>query len=185
MQCKYCQKEVYVAHICPYCKEFYCMEHRDPKSHNCQVYQQMGLGVGIPTTPTQVKKPPAKEEVLESRLYSPKILNFQKNLFTCTFMLVLIEEILRLISYLRYSPYIEPNIYVALLSQFVTPYIASPIFFLTICTILFATKKLSERIKPKSEFSTLTAIAVPISVYVAIIIIYVYSIANWLLIIAP
>jgi len=185
MQCKYCQKEVYVAHICPYCKEFYCMEHRDPKSHNCQVYQQMGLGVGIPTTPAQVKKPPAKEEVLESRLYSPKILNFQKNLFTCTFTLVLIEEILRLISYLRYSPYIEPNIYVALLSQFITPYIASPIFFLTICTILFATKKLSERIKPKGEFSTLTAIAVPISVYVAIIIIYAYSIANWLLIIAP
>ena len=100
-------------------------------------------------------------------------------------MLVLIEEILRLISYLRHSPYIEANIYVALLSQFVTPYIASPIFFLTICTILFATKKLSERIKTKNEFSTLVAIAVPISVYVAIIIIYVYSIAKWLLIIAP
>ena len=185
MQCKYCQKEVYVAYICPYCKEFYCMEHRDPKSHNCQVYHQMGLGIGVLTKPTQVKKPPVKEEVLESWLYSPKILNFRKNLFTFTFTLVLIEEILRLISYLRYSPYIEPNLYVALLSQFITPYIASPIFFLTICAILFVTKKLSERIKPEGEFSTLAAIAVPISVYVAIIIIYVYSIANWLLIIAP
>jgi len=99
--------------------------------------------------------------------------------------LVLIEEVLRLISYLRYSPYIEPNIYIALLSQFITPYLASPIFFIIVCTILFVTKKLSEKSKPKSEFSVLVTIALPISIYIAITLIYAYSIANWLLIIAP
>lgn len=182
MQCKYCQKEVYIAHICPYCKEFYCMEHRAPKSHNCQVYKQIDI-LTLPT-PAQAEKPLTRE-VIETRFYSTKVQNFQKNLFLCTFTLVLIEEILRLISYLRYSPYIEPNIYVALLSQIITPYIASPIFFLTICAILFTTKKLSEKAKPKNEFSALILKAAPISVYVAILIVYTYSIANWLLIIAP
>jgi len=183
MQCKYCQREVYIAHICLYCKEFYCIDHRDPKAHDCQVYQQMGR-VAL-TTSVQTVKPLAEEELVGLRLYSPKVLSLQRNLFALTFTLVLIEEILRLISYLRYSPYIEPNIYVALLSQFITPYLASPIFFLAICTILFATKKLSEKSKPKSELSALVTTAVPISIYTAIIIIYAYSIANWLLIIAP
>jgi len=182
MRCNYCQREVYIAHICPYCKEFYCIEHRDPRSHNCQVYQQMGIGAS--TIPAHAPKPLAKEYA-ELKLYSPRIISLQKNLFTLTFTLVLIEEVLRLISYLRYSPYIEPNMYIALLSQFITPYLASPIFFIIVCTILFVTKKLSEKSKPKSELSALVTIALPISIYIAITIIYAYSIANWLLIIAP
>jgi len=186
MRCNYCRREVYIAHICPYCKEFYCIEHRDPRSHNCQVYQQIGIGAS--TIPAHAPKPLAKEYA-ELKLYSPRIISLQKNLFTLTFTLVLIEEVLRLISYLisylRYSPYIEPNMYIALLSQFITPYLASPIFFIIVCTILFVTKKLSEKSKPKSELSALVTIALPISIYIAITIIYAYSIANWLLIIAP
>jgi hypothetical protein len=142
------------------------------------------MGIGASTIPAHAPKPLAKEYA-ELKLYSPRIISLQKNLFTLTFTLVLIEEVLRLISYLRYSPYIEPNMYIALLSQFITPYLASPIFFIIVCTILFVTKKLSEKSKPKSELSALVTIALPISIYIAITIIYAYSIANWLLIIAP
>jgi hypothetical protein len=142
------------------------------------------MGIGASTIPAHAPKPLAKEYA-ELKLYSPRIISLQRNLFTLTFTLVLIEEVLRLISYLRYSPYIEPNIYIALLSQFITPYLASPIFFIMVCTILFVTKKLSEKSKPKSELSALVTIALPISIYIAITIIYAYSIANWLLIIAP
>jgi len=142
------------------------------------------MGIGASTIPAHAPKPLAKEYA-ELKLYSPRIISLQRNLFTLTFTLVLIEEVLRLISYLRYSPYIEPNIYIALLSQFITPYLASPIFFIIVCTILFVTKKLSEKSKPKSELSALVTIALPISIYIAITIIYAYSIANWLLIIAP
>jgi hypothetical protein len=142
------------------------------------------MGIGASTIPAHAPKPLAKEYA-ELKLYSPRIISLQRNLFTLTFTLVLIEEVLRLISYLRYSPYIEPNIYIALLSQFITPYLASPIFFIIVCTILFVTKKLSEKSKPKSEFSALVTIALPISIYIAITLIYAYSIANWLLIIAP
>ena len=180
MRCKVCNREIYIAHICPYCKEFYCMEHRDPKSHSCQVYGQMG----ILTPPTSARKIVAKE-VQETPPHPTIIQNFQKNLFTCTFTTVLIEEILRLISYLRYSPYIESNIYIVLLSQIVTPYIASSIFFLTICAILFATKRLSEKVRPVNEFKALIAHALPILVYVTVIVVYAFSIINWLLIIAP
>jgi hypothetical protein len=142
------------------------------------------MGIGASTIPAHAPKPLAKEYA-ELKLYSPRIISLQRNLFTLTFTLVLIEEVLRLISYLRYSPYIEPNMYIALLSQFITPYLASPIFFIIVCTILFVTKKLSEKSKPKSELSALVTIALPISIYIAITIIYAYSIANWLLIIAP
>jgi len=142
------------------------------------------MGIGASTIPAHAPKPLAKEYA-ELKLYSPRIISLQRNLFTLTFTLVLIEEVLRLISYLRYSPYIEPNIYIALLSQFITPYLASPIFFIMVCTILFVTKKLSEKSKPKSELSALVTIALPISIYIAITMIYAYSIANWLLIIAP
>jgi hypothetical protein len=142
------------------------------------------MGIGASTIPAHAPKPLAKEYA-ELKLYSPRIISLQKNLFTLTFTLVLIEEVLRLISYLRYSPYIEPNMYIALLSQFITPYLASPIFFIIVCTILFVTKKLSEKSKPKSELSALVTIALPISIYIAITLIYAYSIANWLLIIAP
>jgi hypothetical protein len=181
MQCKYCQKEVYIAHICPYCKEFYCIEHREPASHNCQVYQQFSIGL---PKPIQVRKPPTKEYA-ELKLHYPKVLNLQKKLFMLTFTLVIIEEILRLISYPQRSPYIDGNIYVTLLSQLITPYLASIIFLLTTCTILFITKRLSEKSKPKNELSALITTAAPISVYIAILIIYAYSIANWLLIITP
>jgi hypothetical protein len=100
-------------------------------------------------------------------------------------MLVLIEEILRIISYLRYSPFLEPNLYVAFLSQWISPYIASPVFFLITCFTLFLTKKLTERMLPKNEFTTLLRKVVPVGIYTAITIIYVYSIANWILILQP
>jgi len=172
MQCHYCSKEAYVAYICPYCKEYFCQEHKDPQAHNCQIYWQIH-------PPPQKPKPQKIEKpfVLETKI--------SKTLFTFTFTLVVIEEILRLVSYLKYSPFLESNIYVVILSQFITPYIASPILFLTTCIILFLTKRLSEKAQPKSELAALLIKAVPIGIYVTIAIIYVYSIVNWFLILMP
>lgn len=172
MRCNYCNKETYITHICPYCKEYYCLEHRKPDTHNCSAYQQV--------QPLFQKPPPQKIQI------SPDTTKkLQKNFFAFAFTLVLIEEILRIISYLRYSPFLEPNIYVVFLSQWITPYIASPIFFLATCFTLFLTKKLSERLQPKTEFAALLRKVVPFGIYATITIIYAYSIANWILILQP
>ncbi|MEM3827873.1 MAG: zinc finger AN1 domain-containing stress-associated protein [Conexivisphaerales archaeon] len=177
MRCKFCKREVYIAHICPYCKEYFCIEHRNPKTHNCAAYQQL--------IPTIIRPKTALEEKLEKIQAPPTTLKkIQKTLFTSAFTLVIIEEVLRLVSYLKYSPYLEPNIYITLLAQWVTPYISSPIFFLIICAILFAAKKLSEK-EPKNELKSLLTKAVPLSVYVTTILMYIYYIANWIFIISP
>ncbi|MBS7620640.1 AN1-type zinc finger domain-containing protein [Candidatus Bathyarchaeota archaeon] len=173
MQCNYCHKEVYVTHICPYCKEYFCMEHRSPQIHNCKIYREL--------KPTLI---PPKEKTPTHIAKQLPIKKFQKSLFTSAFTLVLIEEILRLIGYLKYSPYLEPNFYIVLISQWITPYISSTMFFLLICIILFTTKKLSEK-QHESEIKSLLSGAISISVYFTIIILYIYYMANWILIIAP
>jgi hypothetical protein len=71
-----------------------------------------------------------------------------------------------------------------MLSQFITPYIASPTLFLTTCLILFLTKKLSEKTQSQNETISLIAKAAPIGIYTAIAIIYLYSIYNWIFILA-
>ena len=172
MQCHYCNKEAYVTYICPYCKECFCLEHKDPTAHNCPAYQQI-------RPPPQKPKPQKIEKPSASKTKLPKIL------FTFTFTLVLIDEILRVISYLKYSPLLpEANIYVVMLSQFITPYIASPTLFLTTCLILFLTKKLSEKTQSQNETISLIAKAAPIGIYTAIAIIYLYSIYNWIFVLA-
>jgi len=172
MRCNYCNKETYITHICPYCKEYFCLEHRDPNTHNCSTYRLVQLP----------SRKPLAEKV---QIPEDTALKFQKNFFAFAFMLVLIEEILRIISYLRYSPFLEPNLYVVFLSQWMSPYIASPVFFLMICFTLFLTKKLTESMQPKTEFTTLLRKVIPVGIYTAITTIYVYSIANWILILQP
>lgn len=178
MRCNYCHRQTYIAYICPYCKECYCLEHRNPKAHQCQAYQQIN-----PTIVAKPQKAPVEKMIIQTRQHLTKIQNLQKNLFLGAFTLVVIEEVFRLIGYLRYSPYLEPNIYVAILSQIITPYVSSSIFFLTICTLLFATKKLSEKCQPKNEFTKFLSKAIPVGIYTTIVIIYACSIINWLLII--
>jgi hypothetical protein len=134
----------------------------------------------MPNTPAKIPKLKLPEPA--SSTFTVKL---SKNFFAFTFILVVLEEIMRVMSYLRYSPYLEPNIYVVLLSQWITPYIASPIFFLTTCFILFATKKLSQRAHPQNENSSILSKAVPIGIYATIAIIYAYAIANWILILLP
>jgi len=134
----------------------------------------------MPNTPAKIPKLKLPEPAS-----SPFTVKLSKNFFAFTFILVVLEEIMRVMSYLRYSPYLEPNIYVVLLSQWITPYIASPIFFLTTCFILFATKKLSQRAHPQNENSSILSKAVPIGIYATIAIIYAYAIANWILILLP
>ena len=37
-QCGFCNKELKVTFICPYCRKPYCSEHRKPENHNCSEY---------------------------------------------------------------------------------------------------------------------------------------------------
>lgn len=173
MRCSFCGRELYTAYICPYCKEHFCIDHRNPKNHNCTIYQELNP---MSRQPKTLKEMPEKA--------NPSFVSLRKTLFTSAFTLVLIEEILRLVSYLKYSPYLEPNIYITILSQWTSPYISSPIFFLLICAILFATEKLAGK-QPKSELKSLLSKAIPLTVYITISIMYIYYIANWIFIISP
>jgi hypothetical protein len=109
--------------------------------------------------------------------------NFQRKFFIITFALVLIEETLRLISYgSGNSPYVEANIYVAIASLWLSPYISSSIIFLSACLILFATRRLARGQTTDLEFKNLLKKTVPIGVFTSIAIISIFSIANWMII---
>jgi len=107
------------------------------------------------------------------------IANIQKNFFAAAFMLVLLEEILRQISYMKY-PFYDANIYVAIASQWLTPYLASTIIFLTACLILFATRKFTKNQDSNNPYINLLKKAAPLGVYTTMAIIYIFSIKDWL-----
>ena len=181
MQCKYCNEQSYITHICPYCKEYYCLEHRGPKAHNCPSYQQL---YQTPTNPQPQKfQQPATKMLKKPQTPSVSITNIQKNFFAATFTLVLLEEILRQISHIKNSAFLEPNIYVAIASQWLTPYLASPIILLITCLILFATKKLASKNQDTNNpYINLLKKAAPLGIYTTIAAIYIFSITNWLVI---
>jgi hypothetical protein len=108
--------------------------------------------------------------------------NLSKSLFPATFLLVIFEEILRQISYAKNSPLFEPNAYVALLSQRISPYIASSIVFLTVCAILFIAKKLASKPQYDDENPRVRFLkkAVPVGIYAIIIAAYLPTIIQWL-----
>jgi len=117
MQCKHCNKQAYISHVCPCCKEYYCTEHAEPNAHKCTAYGRQNQPLTSPymrpqqhTTGTREKPetPPTTIEAIQGKF------------FVAALTLLLAEETLRLVSYIRNSPSLELNIYVATASMWLT-----------------------------------------------------------------
>lgn len=108
--------------------------------------------------------------------------SIQSKFFLTVFTLVIVEEILRLISYAFRSPYLESNIYVALASLQVTPYFSSSIMFLLVCFMLLATRRLARTRSTKREYVSLLKKTAPFGMYASIALITLVSVANRLVI---
>jgi hypothetical protein len=122
-------------------------------------------------------KTPVRPQIALSGMES-----IQSRFFLIVFTLVIVEEILRLISYAFRSPYLESNIYVALASLQVTPYFSSSIMFLLVCFILLATRRLAGNQNTKKEYASLLKKTVPFGMYASIALVTLVSIANRLVI---
>jgi hypothetical protein len=159
-----------VGHLCPHCKEYHCTEHHQPANHACPSHKQANFPPVKPSyTPEISGKPQATSVSIEK---------IQNKFFLLTFTLVMIEEILRLISYSMHSPYLESNIYVAVASLQVTPYLSSSIMFLLACLVLLATHRVAKNQDTRNEYVNLLKKTAPFGIYVAIVIITLVSIAN-------
>jgi hypothetical protein len=176
MQCRYCNTQVYISHICVHCQEYYCLEHSKPANHDCPSYKEPG-------------QPAAKQRPITTRLEEPQKSpsakrSLLKKLFTATFLLVVLEETLRQISYLKNSPFFEPNVYVSMLSQRITPYIASSIVFLAVCGILLAVNKFASRTQNMDSNSQTKLLKklMPIGIYAIILAVYIPTTVQWLII---
>lgn len=182
MQCGYCGRQAFITHMCPYCKEYYCPEHREPRVHECPSHEQpcgsnQVRGIVKPPTIGIPQKPTARPPIFEGA---------QKKLFAASFALVVAEEILRLISYAKNPPflaYLDGNIYVEILYQSTNPQIASAIIFILACCTLFGTNRLASRNRSTSNSSiNLLKRAIPLCIFATITITYLSSVANWLFI---
>jgi hypothetical protein len=122
-------------------------------------------------------KTPVRPQIALSGMES-----IQSKFFLLVFPLVIVEEILRLVSYAFRSPYLESNIYVALASLQVTPYFSSSIMFLLVCFMLLATRKLAGNQTTKKEYVSLLKKTLPFGMYASIALITLVSIANRLVI---
>lgn len=184
MQCEYCGKQAYVTHICPYCKEHYCLKHREPEAHDCSSHKRP---IESDSKPRVFKPQLPEAKILQKpAIRLPLLKDAQKKLFAASFTLVLTEEILRLISYVKNPPflaYLDGNIYVEILYQHINPYIASLIIFILACLILFGTRKLSSKNRSSSNpYTKLLQQVVPLCIFAAITITYLFSTVNWLFI---
>jgi len=193
MQCKYCDRQVYVSQICPYCKEYYCKEHSEPITHNCPSLKEPHQPTGKPhQLNAKPQLPTAKPQPATARLEEPQkhLLtsgNLLKSLFIATFLLVILEEVLRQISYIENSTLFEPNTYVALMSQWISPYIASSTVFLTVCVILLAARKLASKPQYDDDNSHVRFLkkAIPVGIYAIIIAVYLPTTIQWLSLLLP
>jgi hypothetical protein len=174
MQCSYCSKPVYVAHICPYCKEYHCTEHHESANHSCPSNMQTSLPS---VNHDYISKTPVRPQIALTGMKS-----IQSKFFLLVFTLVIVEEILRLISYSFHSPYLESNIYVALASLHANPYFSSSIMFLLVCFMLLATRRLARTQSTKKEYAGLLKKTLPFGMYASIAITTLVSIANRLVI---
>ena len=126
----------------------------------------------------QSQKSTKKIEKTETRLTI-----IQKKFFAATFLIVVLDEILRQISYIKYSPYFEPNIYAAIMAHWITPYISSTIIFLITCTILFATNRFASKTQNINSKSSLLKTAIPFGIYTIVATVYIPTMIQWLILI--
>lgn len=250
-----------MGHLCPYCRRYYCLEHRDPKTHDCLPQNKSDAPESEPTravteavkpqnknkdkkklltihftflenkkrssqeqTPARIKvlepqpsfkennkaaarfaareiqledsararytetlKPPTiTEESARAMSYPAVFESALRKFFAVSFVLVVAEEVLRLVSYVENPPflaYLDGNLYVRILNGSMAPHVASLIVFAFMCSILFVTAKLASlnQNTSNSRFSLLKH-AIPFGVYVAVSITYIVSITNWIFI---
>lgn len=163
MNCRYCNESVYVTRICPYCKEYYCVKHYEPSNHLC---------------PSFVTLNPSKSDANEN--VPPSVRSVQKALFFTAFTMVLLDSVLRLVGWMKFSPFFEPNLYVAILSQFFNPYFAAVTIFLAACVMLFVIRHFSNFGSCENDYVRVFRIMFPIGVYVVMIVIFAFSVLGWL-----
>jgi hypothetical protein len=152
------------------------LEHGKPAAHDCPSYKE-------PRQPATQQRPTATrlEEPQKSPSSKRSVL---KKLFTATFLMVILEETLRQISYLKNSSFFEPNVYVSIISQRITPYIASSIVFLTVCGILLAVNKFVSKTQNQDSNSQTKLLKklMPIGIYAIILAVYIPTTIQWLII---
>jgi hypothetical protein len=150
------------------------LEHSEPITHNCPSYKK-------PSRPTAKQQPTTIK--LEGPQKSPlPMVNLPKKFFTATFLLVILEEVLRQISYIKNSPFFEPNFYVSMISQWITPYIASSIVFLTVCAILLAVNRFASKTQDEDNNSQTKLLkkVIPFGIYAIILVAYIPTTIQWL-----
>lgn len=254
-KCRYCGKRTYTADRCPYCGEYYCLEHRDPRTHGCpsekeseETESQPTYAVSGAVKPQKSKekkgvltirftflegkkrsdreqrpnhteaiepRPPSAENqkaalfaIRELRredqpgssyawtskpghipeetlraLTFPTVFSASRKLFAVSFILIVVEEIMRLVSYVRNPPFLaflDGNLLVRILNESIAPPMASLIVFGLVCLIVFVTAKLASANQntADSRFSLLKR-AIPFGVYAAVAVSYIVSITNW------
>lgn len=175
MQCKYCSAQTYVSHLCPCCKGHYCNDHKERNTHNCPSNELLNN----PTSTYLESKQLAPLRGTRLRIRSINVGIVQKELFFTAFALLLAEEALRLTSYVRNSPSMELNIYVAIASTWLTPYVASSVIFLSACLLLLVTKKKLQTKKSDSAQKDLLKRATSIGIYGTVAIMSISSLAGW------
>jgi hypothetical protein len=139
------------------------------------------------TTPAESFKPSPLVDKFPKTLAYPTVFDgARKKFFAAAFLLVLMEEILRLVSYATsppFSAYLDGNIYVKILYQTVTPYAASMIVFVLVCMLLFVTAKLASSSQSTGNLQVnLLKGAIPIGIFTIISATYILSIVNWILV---
>jgi hypothetical protein len=140
-------------------------------------------------TQTEPFKTPSKIGFSQKPLtYSTVFDGARKRFFAAAFILVLVEEALRLVMYTTNTPfsaYLDGNIYVKFLYQTVDPYAASLIVFVLVCALLFITTKLASDSHGSNNLEiSLIKGAIPIGIFTVISAIYIFSIINWIRILA-
>jgi hypothetical protein len=130
-----------------------------------------------------IKLPPIQEETARALTFPAFFDSASRKLFAVSFILVVVEEVMRLVSYAQNPPflaYLDGNLYVRILNASIAPYAASLIVFVLMCSLLFVTARLASTNQNtgNSRFSLLKQ-AIPFGVYVAVSITYIVSITNW------
>ncbi len=252
-KCAYCGRQAYIAHLCPYCRKYYCLEHRDTKAHDCPSQKkpepqpiravtkaiepktrrekkelltirftfledkkrssqketveqtkarephpvfrenQEAALFAVKDVPREdpskspyaetVKSPPITKETARAIAFPTFFDGVSKKIFAFSFILVVVEEIMRLVSYVQNPPflaYLEGNLFVRLLNDSMAPHVASLIVYVLMCSILFLTARLASLNKNSVDpgFSVIKR-AIPLVVYVTVSLLYIVWIVNW------
>jgi len=159
MKCSKCGAEIPIAYMCPRCKNLYCQEHVSPLSHECMAS----------STPNGRK---LKKEELSSLLE-----NIRLGAFLSAFLLVVTDQVLRVLTRLKYSMPLETNFYVVALSLFTDPFVSPLIFLLAVCFSLFVAER---RFKTNGQKRGLHGYISAFAIYLSVAMLLLPGIITWI-----